>query len=93
MLGLKLVYNIIRVSHSECAWEIFIMETSTAFHTKKCNSQRISIQWFHIKHCSGYQYTKIQPYQSRVHFFGHFARYAISVPQLLVCSIKDSSAL
>ena len=40
------------------------------------------MQWFHIKHCSTYRYTKIQPYQSRVQFFCHFARYAISVPQL-----------
>ena len=56
-----------------------IIDTSTAFHTKctvlsKCNSPRISIQWFHIKHCSGYQYTKIQPYQSRVHFFLSFCK-------------------
>ena len=36
------------------------------WHTKmycsaKCNSGRIAIQWFHIKHYSDYQYTKIQP--------------------------------
>ena len=74
---------------------LLILDTSTAFHTKcivlaKCNSQRISIQWFHIKHYSGYQYTKIQPYQTRVHFFCHFARYAISVPQLLAIHNKRS---
>ena len=28
----------------------------------KCNSGRIAIQWFHIKHYLDYQYTKFQPY-------------------------------
>ena len=32
----------------------------------KCNSGRIAIQWFHIKHYSDYQYTKFQPYTFRV---------------------------
>ena len=32
----------------------------------KCNSGRIAIQWFHIKHYLDYQYTKLQPYTFRV---------------------------
>ena len=32
----------------------------------KCNSGRIAIQWFHIKHYLDYQYTKFQPYNFRV---------------------------
>ena len=37
------------------------------WHTKmhfsaECNSGRIAIQWFHIKHYLDYQYTKFQPY-------------------------------
>ena len=44
------------------------------WHTKnafsaKCNSGRIAIQWFHIKHYSDYQYTKFQPYTFRVQKF------------------------
>ena len=40
-------------------------------HTKmhfsaKCNSGRVAIQWFHIKHYLDYQFTKIQPYTFRV---------------------------
>ena len=49
------------------------------WHTKmyfpaKCNSGRIAIQCFHIKHHFFYQYTKIQPYTSRVQTFCVFAR-------------------
>ena len=41
------------------------------WHTKmhfsaKCNSGRIAIQWYHIKHYLDYQYTKFQPYTFRV---------------------------
>ena len=32
----------------------------------KCNSGRIAIQWFHIKHYLDYHYTKFQPYTFRV---------------------------
>ena len=32
-----------------------------AFSTK-CNSGRIAIQWYHIKHYLDFQYTKFQPY-------------------------------
>ena len=41
----------------------------------KCNSGRIVIQWFHIKHYSDYQYAKLQPYTFRVQKCV-FARYA-----------------
>ena len=50
----------------------------------KCNSGRIAIQWFHIKHYSDYQYTKFQPYTSRVQKMCVFARYATLVPRLLL---------
>ena len=50
----------------------------------KCNSGRIAIQWFHIKHYLDYQYTKFQPYTSRVQKMCVFARYATLVPRLLV---------
>ena len=41
------------------------------WHTKmhfpaKCNSGRLAIQWFHIKHLLDYQYTKFQQYTFRV---------------------------
>ena len=32
----------------------------------KCNSGRIAIQWFHMKHHLDYQYTKFQPYTFQV---------------------------
>ena len=48
----------------------------------KCNSGRIAIQWFHIKHCLDYQYTKFQPYTFRVQKMCVFARYATLVPRL-----------
>ena len=48
----------------------------------KCNSGRIAIQWFHIKHYLGYQYTKFQPYTFRVQKNCVFARYATLVPRL-----------
>ena len=50
----------------------------------KCNSGRIAIQWFHIKHYLDYQYTKFQPYTSRVQKMSVFARYATLVPRLIV---------
>ena len=57
-------------------------------HTKmhfsaKCNSGRIAIQWFHMKHYLDYQYTKFQPYTFRVQKMCVFARYATLVPRLL----------
>ena len=57
------------------------------WHTKmhfsaKCNSGRIAIQWFHIKHYLDYQYTKFQPYTFRVQKMCVFARYATLVPRL-----------
>ena len=57
------------------------------WHTKnanfrKCNSGRIAIQWFHIKHYLDYKYTKFQPYTSRVQKMCVFARYATLVPRL-----------
>ena len=50
----------------------------------KCNSGRIAIQWFHIKHYLDYQYTKFQPYTFRVQNMCVFARYATLVPRLYV---------
>ena len=50
----------------------------------KCNSGRIAIQWFHIKHYLDYQYTKFQPYAFRVQKMCVFARYATLVPRLPV---------
>ena len=57
------------------------------WHTKmhfpaKCNSGRIAIQWFHIKHHLDYHYTKFQPYTFRVQKMCVFARYATLVPRL-----------
>ena len=57
------------------------------WHTKmhfsaKCNSGRIAIQWYHIKHYLDYQYTKFQPYTFRVQKMCVFARYATLVPRL-----------
>ena len=49
----------------------------------KCNSGRIAIHWFHIKHYLDYQYTKFQPYTFRVQKMCVFARYAILVPRLI----------
>ena len=49
----------------------------------KCNSGRIAIQWFHIKHYLDYHYTKFQPYTFRVQKMCVFARYATLVPRLL----------
>ena len=59
------------------------------WHTKmhfsaKCNSGRIAIQWFHIKHYLDYQYTKFQPYTFRVQKMCVFARYATLVPRLYI---------
>ena len=48
----------------------------------KCNSGRIAIQWFHIKHHLDYQYTKFQLYTFRVQKMCVFARYATLVPRL-----------
>ena len=58
-------------------------------HTKmhfsaKCNSGRVAIQWFHIKHFLDYQYTNFQPYTFRVQKMCDFARYATLVPRLLL---------
>ena len=58
------------------------------WHTKmhfsaKCNSGRIAIQWFHIKHYLDYQYTKFQPYTFRVQKMCVFAQYATMVPRLI----------
>ena len=49
----------------------------------KCNSGRIAIQWFHIKHYLDYHDTKFQPYTFRVQKMCVFARYATLVPRLL----------
>ena len=51
----------------------------------KCNSGRIAIQWFHIKHYIDYQYTNFQPYTFRVQKMCVFARYATLVPRLITC--------
>ena len=71
------------------------------WHTKmhfsaKCNSGRIAIQWFHIKHYLDYQYTKFQPYTFRVQKMCVFARYATLVPRLfslLIILILFANAL
>ena len=54
----------------------------TMHYSAKCNSGRIAIPWVYIKHSFDYQYTKIQPYTSRVQKCV-FERYTISVPRLL----------
>ena len=54
----------------------------------KCNSGRIAIQWFHIKHYLDYQYTKFQPYTFQVQKMFVFARYTTLVPRLNNVSIK-----
>ena len=59
--------------------------TKMHFHAK-CNSGRIAIQWFHIKHYLDYQYTKFQPYTFRVQKMCVFARYETLVPRLLETS-------
>ena len=66
------------------------------WHTKmhfspKCNSGRIAIQWFHIKHYLDYQYTKFQPYTFRVQKMCDFARYATLVPRLYTESVADQT--
>ena len=68
------------------------------WHTKmhfsaKCNSGRIAIQWFHIKHYLDYQYTKFQPYTFRVQKMCVFARYATLVPRLNLCYYEIRTAL
>ena len=57
----------------------------------KCNSGRIAIQWFHIKHYLDYQYTKFQPYTFRVQKMCVFARYATLVPRLFEKTISKQS--
>ena len=47
----------------------------------KCNSGRIAIQWFHINHYLGYQYTKLQPYTSQVQ------------KHICFCTIRDFGCL
>ena len=54
----------------------------------KCNSGRIAIQWFHIKHYLDYQYTKFQLYTFRVQKMCVFAQYATLVPRLLLLQVK-----
>ena len=59
------------------------------YFSAKCNSGRIAIQWFHIKHYLDYQYTKFQPYTFRVQKMCVFARYKTLVPRLnAVCKFK-----
>ena len=58
------------------------MWQSKMHFSAKCNSGRIAIQWFHIKHYFDYQYTKFQPYTFRVQKMCVFARYAALVPRL-----------
>ena len=41
-------------------------EANKNAYIAKCNSGRIGMQWFHIKHYIDYQYTKLQSYTSRV---------------------------
>ena len=60
----------------------------------KCNSGRIAIQWFHIKHYLDYPYTKFQAYTFWVQKMCVFARYATLVPRLygfLVLFVKVAS--
>ena len=60
----------------------------------KCNSGRIAIQWFHIKHYLDYHYTKFQPYTFRVQKMCVFARYATLVPRLIIwCAQRAQSAV
>ena len=55
----------------------------------KCNSGRIAIQWFHIKHYLDYQYTKFQPYTFRMQKMCVFAWYATLVPRLILFNWAD----
>ena len=56
----------------------------------KCNSVRIAIQWFHIKHYLDYQYTKFWPYTFRMQNMCVFARYATLVPRLCTGSFEST---
>ena len=65
------------------------------WHTKmhisaKCNSGRIAIQWFLIKHFLDYQYTKLQPYTFPVQKMCVFAQYATLVPRLIKALCQSS---
>ena len=55
------------------------------------NSGRIAIQWFHMRRCLDYQYSKFQLYAIRVQKCV-FARYATLVPRLY-CILTVSEAL
>ena len=57
----------------------------------KCNSGRIAIQWFHIKHNLVYKYTKFQLYTFLVQNISVFAQFTNLVPRLL--TIFDLLAL
>ena len=64
------------------------------WHTKmhfsaKCNSGRIAIQWFDIKHYLDYRYTQFQPYTFRVKKKCVFERYATLVPRLKIYDKRD----
>ena len=77
--------------------ETVLLKTKS-MHTKmhfsaKCNSGRIAIQWFYIKHYLDYQYTKFQPYTFRVQKMCVFARYATLVPRLYVKPSKVQALL
>ena len=80
-----LFYLLIReTSHFLCCERLLNMTyvaNKNAF-SAKCNSGRIAIQWFHIKHYLDYQYTKFQPYTFQVQKMCVFARYAALVPRL-----------
>ena len=59
----------------------------------KCNSGRIAIQWFYIKHYLDYQYSKFQPYTFRVQKMRVFERYVTLVPWLSIVTKLLSSAV
>ena len=77
---------LIRETSQFLCYERLLNMTNVAYNnafSAKCNSGRIAIQWFHIKHYLDYQYTKFQPYTFRVQKMCVFARYATLVPRLL----------
>ena len=85
----SMLFNLlIRETSQFLCYEKLLNTTYVAYKkmhfSAKCNSGRIAIQWFHIKHYLDYRYTKFQPYTFRVQKMCVFARYATLVPRLLV---------
>ena len=74
-------------SHYLC-YEKLLNMTYVAYKnafSAKCNSGRIAIQWFHIKHYLDW------PYTFRVQKMCVFARYATLVPRLQAVTVLSSA--